>query len=229
VLRASDVDPQDARRQSPSAKGALDHVVHATRGRLHPTAGTLIVGMRHGDVVVLYPVAGPDGVAEARCQCAALVDALGIDVAVGIGGWHPGLAAIASGYREALDAADIAMANGIRDRAVALDEVLVDHIFRSSACADRILAETIRPMIEYDRAHRASFVTTLRTYLDAGLNVTRTARALFVHPNTIEYRLRRIRELSGRDPRNPDDLLILSLAIKFDELRAPGDADRQAA
>jgi DNA-binding PucR family transcriptional regulator len=72
-------------------------------------------------------------------------------------------------------------------------------------------------------------VTTLRTYLDAGLNVTRTARALFVHPNTIEYRLRRIRELSGRDPRNPDDLLILSLAIKFDELRSPGDTDRAAA
>jgi DNA-binding PucR family transcriptional regulator len=84
-------------------------------------------------------------------------------------------------------------------------------------------------MIEYDRAHRASFVTTLRTYLDAGLNLTRTARALFVHPNTIEYRLRRIRELSGRDPRNPGDLLILSLAIKFDELRSSSEADRQAA
>jgi DNA-binding PucR family transcriptional regulator len=69
----------------------------------------------------------------------------------------------------------------------------------------------------------------LRTYLDAGLNLTRTAKALFVHPNTVVYRLRRIRELSGRDPRSPDDVLILSLAIKFDELRSYGDADRAAA
>jgi hypothetical protein len=229
VLRASDVDPEDVRRQSLNARVALDCIVHAIRCRLHPTAGSLIVGMRHGDVVALYPVSGPDGVAEVRCECAALVDALGIAVGVGVGGWHPGLAATASGYREALDAADIAEAKGIRDRAVALDEVLVDHIFRSSPYADRILAETMRPLIEYDRAHQASFVTTLRTYLDAGLNLTRTARALFVHANTIEYRLRRIRELSGRDPRNPDDLLILSLAIKFDELRSSGDADRQAA
>ncbi|HTE63523.1 MAG TPA: NAD(P)/FAD-dependent oxidoreductase [Solirubrobacteraceae bacterium] len=47
--------------------------------------------MRHGDVVALYPVSGPAGVAEARRECAALVDALGIDVAVGMGGWHAGL------------------------------------------------------------------------------------------------------------------------------------------
>jgi DNA-binding PucR family transcriptional regulator len=190
--------------------------------------------MRHGDVVALYPVSGPDGVAEARCGCAALIDALDIDVAVGMGGWHAGLAATACGYREALDAADIARAKGIRDRVVTLDEVLVEHVFRSTPCADRILAETMRPAIEYDRAHHGSFVTTLRTYLNSGLNLTRTAKALFVHPNTVEYRLRRVRALTGRDPRNPDDLLVLSLAIKFDELRSSGDgssgaADRDAA
>ena len=84
-------------------------------------------------------------------------------------------------------------------------------------------------MIQYDRTHQSALVTTLRTYLDAGLNLTRTANALFVHANTVVYRLRRIRELSGRDPRNPDDVLILSLAIKFDELRSSADTDRQAA
>jgi sugar diacid utilization regulator len=229
VLRPSGVDPDDARRQSLSTEVTLDRIVHAARHRLRPAAGSLILGMRHADVVALYPVSGPAGVAEARRECGALVDALGIEVGVGIGGWHPGLAATASGYREALDAADIAEAKGIRDRAVALDEVLVDHIFRSSPCADRILAETMRPLIEYDRAHQCSLATTLRTYLAAGLNLTRTAKALFVHPNTVEYRLRRIREISGRDPRSPDDLLILSLAIKFDELRSSGQADRDAA
>jgi sugar diacid utilization regulator len=229
VLRASGVDPHDARPQPLGTQIALDHIVHAARCRLNPTAGSLIVGMRHGDVVALYPVSNPDGVAEVRGECAALVDALGIEVGAGMGGWHAGPAAIVSGYREALDAADIAQAKGIHDHAVALDEVLVDHIFRSSPYTDRILAETLQPLVEYDRTHRSDLVTTLRTYLDAGLNLTRTAKALYVHPNTVEYRLRRIRELSSRDPRTPDDLLILSLAIKFDELRSFGDAQRDAA
>jgi sugar diacid utilization regulator len=229
ILRAPGADPHDTHRQSLYTRVALDRIIHATRRQLHPAAGTLIVGKRHGDIVALYPVSGPDDIADAHTQCTAVVDTLGIDVSVGIGGWHPGLAATASGYREALDAADIAQANGIHDRAVALDEVLVDHIYRSTPIADRILAETIRPLIDYDHAHHASFITTLRTYLDAGLNLTRTAKTLTVHPNTIEYRLKRIRELTGRDPRNPDDLLILSLAIKFDQLRTPDHTDRQAA
>jgi len=38
-----------------------------------------------------------------------------------------------------------------------------------------------------------------------------------VHPNTVVYRLRRIKELSGRDPHDPDDLLLLYLGLKLIE------------
>jgi DNA-binding PucR family transcriptional regulator len=50
------------------------------------------------------------------------------------------------------------------------------------------------------------------------LNVTKSAEVLFVNPNTIVYRLRRIKELTGRDPHDPDDLLVLSLAMKLADL-----------
>jgi DNA-binding PucR family transcriptional regulator len=36
-----------------------------------------------------------------------------------------------------------------------------------------------------------------------------------VHANTVVYRLRRVRELTGRDPHDPDDLLLLSLGLKL--------------
>jgi sugar diacid utilization regulator len=221
VIRAPEAHAEEPRQQPRAAQAVLDCVVQATRAQLRPADGGLIVGMRHGDVVALYPVAEPAEVDNVRRESAALLDALGIDVAVGMSGWHAGLSAITSAYEEALDAADIALASGIRGRAVALDEVLVDHILRSSSHADRILGETLRPVIEYDRAHSASLIATLRAYLDTRLNLTRTAKVLSVHPNTIVYRLRRITELSGRDPRSPEDLLVLSLAVKFEELRAP--------
>jgi DNA-binding PucR family transcriptional regulator len=54
------------------------------------------------------------------------------------------------------------------------------------------------------------------------LNVTKSAAALFVNPNTVVYRLRRIKELCGRDPHDPDDLLVLSLALKLADLRSDG-------
>jgi DNA-binding PucR family transcriptional regulator len=39
-----------------------------------------------------------------------------------------------------------------------------------------------------------------RHYLDSDLDVAQTARILFVHPNTVRYRLKRIGELTGCDP-----------------------------
>ena len=40
-----------------------------------------------------------------------------------------------------------------------------------------------------------------------------TARSLFVHPNTVRYRLHRVAELTGRDPWKPRDLLVLQTAV----------------
>jgi len=70
-------------------------------------------------------------------------------------------------------------------------------------------------------AKSAQLVPTLRAYVTCAFNLTRSAELLQVHPNTVVYRLRRIRELSGRDPQDPDDLLLLFLGLKLVELRAP--------
>ncbi len=90
----------------------------------------------------------------------------------------------------------------------------------SSPHARRILEATLRPLAEYDRAHQAALVSTLRVYLDEGTNLTRSARALMVHSNTVLYRLRRIRDLSGRDPRDLRELVILYLGLQLSDLRA---------
>jgi DNA-binding PucR family transcriptional regulator len=59
---------------------------------------------------------------------------------------------------------------------------------------------------------------TLRAYVDSGFNLTKSAEILHVHPNTVVYRLRRVKELTGRDPHVPEDLLALYLGLKFTEL-----------
>ena len=56
---------------------------------------------------------------------------------------------------------------------------------------------------------------TLRVYLDHGLSVTATARALVTHPNTLRYRLRRVTELTGRSLDSVDSLLELMWALEI--------------
>ena len=219
VLRASVLQREEAHEQPMGTRVALDRIVAATRNHLQPSAGTLLAGLHLRDVVVLYPVSGPAEVGAVKRGCEALANSLAVDVSVGMSGWHAGLPAVRTAYEEALDAADIAAATGIRGRAVVLEEVLIEHLLRASRHADRILAEALQPLVEYDRAHQATLVATLRAYVDTRLNLTRSAEILGVHPNTVVYRLRRIRELSGRDPGDADDLLVLSLGLKLTDLR----------
>ena len=117
------------------------------------------------------------------------------------------------GFGEAREAA-LAAARAEPGTAVAFDDVLVSHLLRTSPDAGRLLGELLEPVRAYDAERGADLVTTLRTYIACGFSPTRRAQRLVVHPNTVLYRLRRIRELTGRDPQESDDLVLLALALK---------------
>ena len=205
--------------QSLDNRAALRRVVEAARARLRPRAGSLLLGMRHGEVVALYPFehAGEAEVAFEACSGLAR-DLEGAGVSVGMSGSHRGLALLGVSYSEAVEAVAIAVAKGARGRLVAFDEVLVDSIVRSSRHAERILDDTVTPLLAYDAEHHSELVATLRAFVDSSFNLTKSAENLSVHPNTVVYRLRRIRELTGRDPHAPDDLLLLHLGLKLIDL-----------
>jgi len=61
----------------------------------------------------------------------------------------------------------------------------------------------LRRLVDYDRAHQARLVETLRAWLDAFGDVAAASEALFVHPNTFRYRLRRVREVGQLDLDDP--------------------------
>jgi DNA-binding PucR family transcriptional regulator len=59
---------------------------------------------------------------------------------------------------------------------------------------------------------------TLDAYLDSGGAIEACARKLFVHPNTVRYRLKRITDFTGRDPTVPRDAYILRVATTLGRL-----------
>jgi DNA-binding PucR family transcriptional regulator len=197
-------------------RSALRRTVATAEETLRPAAASLVVGVRQREVVALYPVAGPAELDTVKAQAAHFAQAVApSDISVGLGTWHPGLGGIPASFAEARESLDIALRSGRAGRATAFDEVLVDHIVRSSPHSDRLLADTLGPLRDYDTRRKSALLPTLHAYFDSGFNVTRSAQALCVHPNTVIYRLRRIRELTGRDPHDPDDLLLLSLSLKL--------------
>jgi sugar diacid utilization regulator len=215
AVRDEGVELEEAREQPQGAGSRLDRIVEETRRNMRPPAGSLLTGMRNGDLVVLYPASTPTDLDAVREDCQELATALDTNVSIGMSGWHEGRAKVGIAYAEAKDAVSIAARMGVQGRAVGLDEVLVDYMLDSNVLAQHLLDGVLRPLVAYDASRQAALVLTLRAYLDACFNITKAAAALFVNPNTVVYRLRRIRQLSGRDPHNVDDLLVLSLAVKL--------------
>jgi purine catabolism regulator len=78
--------------------------------------------------------------------------------------------------------------------------------------------DALGPLARYDAGHGTDLVATLRAYVEADYNASETARRLFVHPNTLAYRLRSIRRLLGGDPARGDLRLQVELALKLEDL-----------
>lgn len=145
---------------------------------------------------------------------------VGAGAAIGVSEVHTRSADASRAYREALDAATIGRALLGDGGAIAYSEVgayrYLVHIGADDAPHDRMRA-AVDELIAYDRKRRTELLNTLERYLSERRSVIESARALFIHPNTLRQRLGRIEELTGLNL-DQDDLLSLELAIKLARL-----------
>ncbi|WP_091968466.1 helix-turn-helix domain-containing protein [Propionibacterium cyclohexanicum] len=124
------------------------------------------------------------------------------------------LIAATGSARAAHSAARTAHAWPASPRVVASRALLPERAIAGDDEARRALVEEIyRPL-----SRATELMRTCVSYLDHGCSVETTARALFVHPNTVRYRIRRIAELSGYSPAQPRQAYVLHLAITLGRL-----------
>ena len=79
--------------------------------------------------------------------------------------------------------------------------------------------QVLGPLIDYDAQHRSSLVQTLDAYFNHHGNISQTAESLFIHRNTLLYRLERIQELTKQDMNQANMRLSLQLALKLWQLQ----------
>jgi hypothetical protein len=102
-------------------------------------------------------------------------------------------------------------------RPASADELLPERALDGDAGAVEALVATVyEPLL----AGGTALLDTLTTYLEQGSSLEATARMLFVHPNTVRYRLRRVTELTGFTPAVGRDGHTLWTAIAVGRLAA---------
>lgn len=70
-------------------------------------------------------------------------------------------------------------------------------------------------------AHTGALLDTLWAYLGTGRSLEAAARELYVHPNTVRYRLRRVADVTGWDPLDARDSYVLQIALALGRLENP--------
>ena len=88
---------------------------------------------------------------------------------------------------------------------------------RADDTAARLVDPGIRRFLQEDRARGGVLIATIRALAEANLNMRAASERLFVHTNTAHYRLNRIEQRTGRNPRRIADLFELLVAIALDD------------
>ena len=201
------------RPPGPSDRGRQAVVVTGIAEQASPFGITALSGL-HGDRLILVlsgPVDGPHALSGAVDQ---LLDAFGPGPVV--------RGPIGTGLAGAMTSAAVAL-SGIRavagwpsaPRGVNADALLPERLLAGDAAArDYLQRNVFGPLM----AAGDPLPQTLDAYLESGRALEPAARALFVHVNTVRYRLRKIAEITGLDPLHTRDGLTLQLALMVGRL-----------
>jgi GAF domain-containing protein len=148
-------------------------------------------------------------------------DELGRPVSVGVSSVCRGEATFADGFAEAQQALLGTMVLRGGPAVLAYEELGAYKYLLRVALDGGIrdgTVDAVSRLAEYDAQRGSQLVTTLEEFLRRHGNISATSEALFVHPNTLRQRLRRIAELSGLDLRR-DDWLMIEIGVKMVKLQ----------
>ena len=139
--------------------------------------------------------------------------------AVVVGPTVPHLFAAGRSARAALSGQSCAHAWPEAPRPVSADDLLAERVLVGDQAARVLLVERIvRPLSD---SGGANLLQTAAAYLESGSGLESTARILFVHPNTVRYRLGKIADAIGYDLTDPHDAHTVRIALALGRLATP--------
>jgi purine catabolism regulator len=138
------------------------------------------------------------------------------DAAIGLSAAVNEVQRVQAAAREARWALQGAMTGGTRVSRYGHDEasLWMLPLERSEALVEQVLG----PLRDYDQAHQSELVRTLAVLLRNNRSPTATAAELFIHRQTLVYRLRRIEQLTSRSLSSTEDMVELWLALRAVEV-----------
>ncbi|MCL4517099.1 MAG: PucR family transcriptional regulator ligand-binding domain-containing protein [Firmicutes bacterium] len=208
-----------------------DRMLNIVSSREIEGAESFIVVDRSDSVAVLCPVK-PGGAAEDAKGMAMMLGRTlkqkvceklkPLTVSVGIGRFYPDVLDLRRSYAEAREALLLGKRVWGGESVVHYDDLGVYRLLLKCADPNEVrvfVQEYLGRLVEYDKAHKTAMIKTLDAYLKANSCLADAAGSLFIHVNSLKYRLRQIQEILGVNLSDPEVVLNLRMAMKIRDIQ----------
>lgn len=139
-----------------------------------------------------------------------------IDVIIGYSNLCKGADKIYSAYSQATQAFELGQTLHPLAGVFSFEEDMIYHMLHRNSTTTQLFEYyefALKPLEDFDRENDTSLVDTLKEYIVCGLNVSKAAKNLYIHRNTMNHRMEQIRELISMDLRNPDHVYLIQTAF----------------
>ena len=204
----------------------LQPLTEALGEEMGPRGAGLFPQERDKTMVLLHPVspeAAPQSLKDLGRSIAEKLasQGSGLLVSAGIGRLHPGIDGIRKAHQEAQQALTLGERLFGKGHVAYFGELGVYRLLLGllgTAELDTFYQETLGALEEYDHKRSGELIPTLEAYFNCQGSTSEAARVLYVHRNTLLYRLKRIQEILGQDLEDPHTRLALTLALRVREV-----------
>lgn len=223
AARAGDNGPRPARWQE-EMQGPQSRLYSALTDVCAGLLGVAAVAPWRSGFLLLLPAANPDGDLAVATELFTRFRAAGEQIRPGLrlylclGSAVSSAGALGHSLEESERALAVSRTLDITDRPLLFEHLGVYRVLLGpNSARDRrdFIDEALGPVVRYDADHGTDLVDTLRAWVAADYSLIEASARLYVHANTLKYRLKRIRALLGGDPSRGDLRLQVELALKL--------------
>ena len=144
----------------------------------------------------------------------------GLIVNIGIGGlWYE-----LKDFKRSVNDADrvlrLLKSNGLKNTVKCYENIGIYKLFfeiNNQSEMEKFYLNALKYLIAYDSKNDTELMETLEVYIEEGRNLNRTSEKLFIHKNTLKYRIKRIEDISKCDLKNVDKIFEFYISFKIDK------------
>ncbi|HHX51254.1 MAG TPA: hypothetical protein GX711_07435 [Clostridia bacterium] len=217
----------EANRNEDHIRKVKSQILEFCHGTLADYPGSTMLQMKSDSITGLVRVTGPEEEKLLRQKCLRICQQVEkrypkVGVSIGVGRTYTGVRHIKKSYEEALTSLRIGrFLTG--SASVAFFRDLGPYRFlyelKDSKAMQSFHQENLGRLKLYDAQNQTELVNTLVCYLKNDGNLRRTAEEMFIHKNSVIYRVKKIEEITGLKLNDPEDRFNLHLSLKLDQIK----------